>query len=53
MVHEYHIIKVVLLAKIAPRMRQDFCLLVVSSISLLDVKFQGLNVVELLLSNKN
>jgi hypothetical protein len=45
MVHEYHIIEVILLAKITPRMRQDLCLLIVSRISLLYMELQGFDII--------
>jgi hypothetical protein len=53
MVKEQLVIEVILLAEIAPWMRQDFCLLLRAHISKLDMVLQIFDIVKLLLSNED
>ena len=51
-IDKYEFIEEILLAEVAPRMRQDLCLLICASVSLLYMLFNLLDVVEPLLSNE-
>ncbi len=51
-VQKYLVVKKVLFAEVAPRMRQDLCALFGTRIAMLNMLSQLLNVVNSLLSNK-
>ncbi len=53
MIKEYLVIKEVLFAEIAPRMRQYFCLAIIACISKFNMCFQLLHVIDTLLPNKH